>query len=150
MFLSWDMKGKGEKKKMKDVKKVSFRVRRIYYDQFAAGTKHEELRALKPYWIKILHPLLPCRILEKYPYLSDFLHKYIKPPHLDFCNQPEIAVVSCPGQLTLRFKITDIRIDEPEKILGRELSEQGEKDISTELCIVTKMGGRIKDGEGDV
>lgn len=134
---------------MKKVKKVSFRVRRIYYDQFVNGRKKEKLRALKPYWMKILHPLLPCRILEKYPYIHDFLHKYIKPPHLDFENHPEIAVISCPGQLTLRFKITDIWIDEPERILKRKLSKQDKQDIPTELCIVTKMGERIREKEDE-
>lgn len=104
---------------MKDqIKKVSFRVRRIYYNQFANGTKHEELRSLTPYWCKIL--LGP--------------------------EDPEIAVIHTPGQPTLRFHITEIYIDYPEVVLGRKMSEQGQKDIETKLCIVTKIGkkGGIK------
>ena len=99
-------------------KKVSFRARRIYYDQFVAGTKHEELRAWTPYWRQIL---------------------------LDKENPPKIAVIHTPGQPTLRFQITQIFVVKniPE-YLGRELSKQGKRDISTERAIVTKMGDRME------
>ena len=127
---------------MDKVKKVSFRVRRIYYDQFAAGTKHEELRTLKLYWVKILHPFVP---------LEYFYHPEVrainKMEGVGFWNrnyQPKIAVISTPGQPTLRFEISSIRIDKTERVLGRRLSEEGKKDIPTELCIVTKMGERIE------
>ena len=127
---------------MKDIKKVSFRVRRLYYDQFVAGTKHEELRALKLYWVKILHPFVPL----EYSFYPE-VQAIDKMEGVGFWNrnyQPKIAVISTPGQPTLRFKIDSIWIDEPEYILGRQLSEQGKKDIPTELCIVTKMGERIE------
>jgi len=126
------------------VKKVSFRVRRIYYDQFVVGTKHEELRALKRYWIKILCPYVPQKFcnhpeVRNKDTLSGFMLSEIKR-----CRQPKIAVISTPRQPTLRFKIDSIWIDEPESILGRELSEQGKLDIPTELCIVTRMGKQIE------
>jgi hypothetical protein len=120
---------------MEKVKKVSFRVRRIYYDQFAAGTKHEELRALTPYWLKILQPA-PLWTRSNPTLLTSSSAR---------SQQPKVAVISCPNQPTLKFVISAIWIDEPERILGRELSEQGKKDIPTELCIVTKMGERISD-----
>jgi len=126
----------------KDVKKVSFRVRRIYYDQFAAGTKYEELRTLKLYWVKILHPFVPFEY-SRHPEVKAI----DKMEGVGFWNrnyQPEIAVISTPGQPTLRFEISSIWIDEPERVLGRKLSEEGKKDILTELCIVTKMGERIE------
>jgi len=126
------------------VKKVSFRVRKIYYDQFANGTKDEELRALIQYWFRILRPPLPF-------HLKDTKIEEVKKILLDFgvmnmppANQPKIAVISCPRQPTLSFKIDSIWIDKPEAILGRELSEQGRRDIPTELCIVTRMGKQIK------
>lgn len=128
------------------MKKVSFRVRRIYYDQFVAGTKHEELRALKLYWVKILCPWLPSEpptgFYQKHitPILEEWGQKLIWSPH----NQPKIAVISSPGQPTLEFKIVSIDIARPELVLGRELSEQGRKDIPTEWCIVTKMGERLR------
>ena len=129
------------------MKKVSFRVRRVYYDQFAAGTKHEELRMLKLYWVKILHPFVP---------LEYFYHPEVrainKMEGVGFWNrnyQPKIAVISTPGQLTLNFKIESIWVDKTESILGRKLSEQGMKDIPTELCIVTKMGETIREVEDE-
>ena len=134
--------------KTEEVKKVSFRVRRIYYDQFVAGTKKEELRALKLYWVQILCPYVSPELYDhpevrNVDTLSGFRLRFrlsgIKP-----CNQPKIAVISSPGQPTLRFKIDLIYIDRPERVLGRGLSEQGKKDIPTELCIVTKMGDRIE------
>ncbi|GAH25180.1 unnamed protein product [marine sediment metagenome] len=100
------------------VKKVSFRVRRIYYDQFVNGTKDEELRAWTSYWRQIL---------------------------LDKENPPKIAVVHTPKQPALRFQITRIFVvKDISEYLGRELSKQGKKDISTQRAIVTKMGERIK------
>lgn len=127
------------------MKKVSFRVRRIYYDQFVNGTKHEELRALKPYWVKILRPILPRYSIGIYrkiikPILQELGWKQVWTPD----NQPQIAVISSSGQPTLWFEIISIYVDRPELILGRELSEQGKKDIPTEFCIVTKMGERIE------
>jgi len=120
----------------KEIKKVSYRVRRIYYDQFVEGTKKEELRALKQYWVTILCPYVP----------EDFaMHPEVGA--LDFPSikgQPEIAVIHTPKQPTLEFLIADIFVERPECVLGRELSEQGKKDIPTEYCIVTKMGARIK------
>ena len=127
---------------MKDRKKVSFRVRKIYHDQFVAGTKHEELRALKLYWVKILHPFVPL----EYNFHPE-VQAIDKMEGVGFWNknyQPKIAVISTPGQPTLRFQIDSIWIDEPEHILGRKLSDQGKQDIPTELCIATKMGERIE------
>jgi len=104
--------------KKTEVKKVSFRVRRIYYDMFANDKKKEELRAWTPYWRQIL---------------------------LDKENPPKIAVIHTPKQPTLRFQITQILVVKniPE-YLGRELSKQGKKDIPTGRAIVTKMGERIE------
>lgn len=132
--------------KTEEVKKVSFRVRRIYYDQFVAGTKKEELRALKLYWVKILRPTLllgvPKGFYQKHitPILQEWGLTQVWVPD----NQPKIAVISSPGQPTLEFKIASIYIDMPEHVLGREMSEQGKQDIPTEWCIVTKMGDRIR------
>lgn len=126
------------------VKKVSFRVRRIYYDQFVAGTKCEELRALTAYWVKILCPYVSPELsdhpeVRNADTLSGFVLSKIKP-----CNQPKIAVIHTPGQPTLRFRIGAIWVDVPWRFLGGELSEQGNQDIPTELCIVTKIEDRVE------
>ena len=128
---------------MEKIKKVSFRVRRIYYDQFAAGTKHEELRALKPYWVRILQPFLPYSIFRRVN-IQTILEEHGIFRLWSTNNQPLIAVISTPGQPTLYFEISTIYVDKQERILKRELSEDGKKDIPTEYCIVTKMGEQIE------
>lgn len=127
---------------MTKVKKVSFRVRRIYYDQFANGMKREELRALTPYWFKMLSPTIPHAFLD-HPLICMCLETINGSLYIPKATQPEIAIIHSPGQPTLCFKIRYIYVDRPEKVLGRPLSEQGKRDIPTELCIVTKMAERI-------
>ena len=138
-FSHTERKRKG---KMTKVKKVSFRVRRIYYEQFVAGTKHHELRALKAYWFKILWPCVPTCYSE-HPIVTT-AYKDAKPEQVGWLGQPEIAVISCPGQPTLEYEIKSIVIDKPENILDDEHFEQCKNDVQTELCIVTKIGARIK------
>lgn len=148
----WDRNRNGgigkmsEEKKMKTEKKVSFRVRRIYYDQFAAGNKNEELRALTPYWLKILCPVIPERLINhplivplRYEDEAGYLHDYTCPPK----HQPKIAVVHTPKQPTLTFQIDSIWIDQTEHFLRGLFSEEMKKIIPTEFCIVTRMRERI-------
>lgn len=99
----------------RETKKVSFRIRRIYYDQIVAGTKREELRKDSKFWRK--------RLIK-----TD--------------TPPKIAVFVC-GADVHRREISKIRIDTPENVLGRELSEQGKKDIPTSTCIVVELGDEI-------
>lgn len=120
-------------------KKVSFRVRRIYYDQFANGTKQEELRTLKQYWVSILCPYVPEEF-EEHPEVMALDFPSIK-------GQPSIAIIHTPKFPALEFKICKIFIERPEYVLGRDLSEQGKQDITTELCIVTKMLRKCAIGE---
>ena len=120
------------------MKKVSFRVRRIYYDQFANGTKHEELRALTPYWFKILRP----HVDPQFYFHPEVMKADDNKEEWAF-QRPKIAVVHSPKQPALYFVIRHIHIAKPEDVLGRQLSDQDKKDIPTELCIVTKMGERI-------
>ena len=96
------------------MKRVSFRIRRIYYDQIVEGTKTFELRQYSDYWRKIL--------------LGN--------------NPPDVAVFVCGKDVHRRW-IRNISLGFPEEILGRELSEQGKKDIPTEWCIVTWLGDPI-------
>lgn len=92
------------------MKKVSFRIRKIYFDQIVAGTKPFELRNYTQFWIK--------RLLWNPP--------------------PRIAVFVCGSKKHQRW-IRKIKVGKPVEFLGRKLSEQG-KDISTELCIATYVG----------
>lgn len=117
VLLSYDKKRECAKFP-NELKKVSFQVRKNYYDEFVAGTKTEELRAFNEYWFSRL--ILPGKL-------------------------PTIAVISCGPYPAMYFEIAKIFIDRPENVLGRPLSEQGRKDLkafdsATDLCIVTKMG----------
>lgn len=93
------------------MKRVAFRIRRIYFDKFVSGEKKEELRSNTAHWRKML--------LGKVP--------------------PRIAVFVCGKDVHRRW-ITRIYVGDPEKVLGRPLSPQGKQDISTESVIVTEVG----------
>lgn len=127
---------------MTKVKKVSFRMRRIYYDEFVAGMKHHELRALKAYWVVRLRPYVPTCFLGHPLVVATYMG--VRPDQISGVGQPEIAVISCPGQPTLEYEIKSIWIDRPEKIIDKKHLEQCANDVQTELCIVTEMGARIR------
>lgn len=93
------------------MKRVSFRIRRIYYDQIVDGIKTVELRKYSDYWKGIL--------LGESP--------------------PDVAVFVCGKDVHRRW-IKEITVGYPQEILGRELSDQGKRDIPTELCIATWLG----------
>lgn len=101
------------------MKRVFFRVRRIYFDQIVSGEKKYEIRAHIDFWKKRL--LWPK-----------------EPP-------PEVAVFWC-GKDKHSRRIED-RILVPKKLLrrylGREPSEQGVKDLQLDThdyVIVTELG----------
>lgn len=97
-------------------KRVSFRVRRRYFDQIVAGTKREEIRTDKPYWAWL------------------------------FKNPPQVAVFVC-GKSVHRRHITRIYREDPEKVLGRPLSEQGIKDVLSNPAIIVELGGEVNDSQ---
>ena len=92
-------------------KRVSFRVRRQYYDAIVSGEKTVELRRLIPYWEKRL-----VRV-----------------------DRPDIAVFVC-GKQVHRRRIKRVLVGEPETILGRELTTAEKNDVPTELCIAIELG----------
>jgi len=99
---------------------VLFQVKRIYYDQFAAGTKRMEIRAWKSYWISRLMPAKG--------------------------SMPSIAIISNPGRPILRFRILDISFVNSDVLLGDGILTEAEYDefINTHTCIVTCLGDQIK------
>lgn len=96
-------------------KRISLRIRRIYFDQIVNGTKPVELRKCSEFWRKRL---------------------FIQP-------RPEEAVFVC-GKDVHRRRIIRITTDRPEQILGGELSEQGKFDVGTEECFAIWLGEEIK------
>ncbi|MBA7710856.1 hypothetical protein ES703_119804 [subsurface metagenome] len=99
------------------MRKVSVRVRKIYFDQIVAGTKPFELRSYTPFWIKRL-----------------------------LWDPPKIAVFVC-GPKTHQRWIRKIKVGRPVEFLGCDLSEQGKQDISTELCIAIYLGKQVIQNE---
>lgn len=87
--------------------KLSFRIRRIYFDAIKAGVKDCEVRRKNPFWdVRVAHAW------------EEFL-----------MNQTVEAVLVC-GKEVLRkecYKITEH--PDPVSALGGEPSEQGWKDI---------------------
>lgn len=84
-------------------KSVYLRIRKIYFDQIVAGTKKVELRRASKFWRKRL-----------------------------FSTKPDIAVFIC-GKKVHRRGIEKVEIVywyEIPLILGRAISEQGQKDLN--------------------
>lgn len=92
------------------MKKVSFRIRRRYYDLIVKGIKTEEIRTDKPYWSWLLGE-----------------------------DPPQVATFVC-GKDVHRRNITRIYKDDPEKVLGRPLSSQGQQDVLSNPAIIIELG----------
>lgn len=105
---------------MPPLKSVLFQVKRIYYDQYVAGTKRTEFRAWKPYWISRLMPSKG--------------------------SMPNIAIISNPGRPILRFEILDIYFCATETLVDNGSLTEAECDefINTHTCIVTVLGNQIE------
>jgi hypothetical protein len=95
-------------------KKISLRIRRIYFDAIVAGAKIVELRKCTEFWQKRL----------------------MTPPY------PEEAVFVC-GKGVHRRKITRVTVEKTDTVLNRRLSEQGKKDVPTESCYAIWLGDEI-------
>ena len=99
-------------------KKACFRIRKKYYDMIVSEEKTEEIRTLKPFWIK--------QLLKG--------------------NPPQVAVFVC-GKRVHRRWITGIYIDDAQEVLGRQLSEQGQKDVlDSDHAIIIKLGSIVSAG----
>ena len=93
-------------------KKASFRVRRRYFDMIVSGEKKEEIRTLKPFWIKQLFT----------------------------GNPPQVATFICGKDVHRRW-IKGIDIQDATEVLGRQLSEQGQKDVlDQDNAIIIRLG----------
>lgn len=106
--------------KITQSKTVVFRIRKEYFDQIVSGEKTYELRALSDYW--------RTRLLKA-------------------GNPPTRALFIC-GKSTHLRQILGCFIFPAAKIHGRNISEQGRKDLDLDthegLCIVVKLGEEIK------
>ena len=94
-------------------KKVSFRIRRVYFNQIVAGDKKEEIRSYTKFWAD--------RLLTRF-------------------NDPKVAVFVCGKDVHRRWIKRIYVAASAEEVLGRPLSPQGEKDIYTKEVIVIELG----------
>ncbi len=89
------------------VYKLSFRIRKIYYDQIVAGTKTAEFRAVKPFWIQ--------RVLKAVNEIQQ--------------GHEVRAVFVCGSRTHCRAVITVRYWRNAQEALGRPPSEQGHADL---------------------
>lgn len=100
------------------LKRVSFRIRRRYFDLIVKGVKTEEIRTDKPYWSWLLGP-----------------------------SPPYVATFVCGKDVHRRF-ITRIYKEDPEKVLGRPLSDQGRQDVLSNPAIIIELGAEYPSKDG--
>jgi hypothetical protein len=101
---------------MANYKKVSFRVRKIYYDQIVKGIKNNEIRRKTLFWEKRL-----------------------------LCDDPPTVAVFFSGYAQHFRRIDKITVEKnAEIVLGRPLSEQGIKDVGNSEIIVIWLGEEVK------
>lgn len=101
------------------MKSIVFRVRKQYFDAIVAGEKTVEYRKDSPFWRKRLGPIAD----KKFPGQQEQI----------------IAVFLCGKQIHRRL-ITEVhQIRTPDNF-----SEQGKKDVSTELCYAVYLGEEVK------
>lgn len=60
-------------------------------------------------------------------------------------GQPKVAVFLC-GRDVHRRRIKSVYLEVPEKVLGRPLSLQGLRDLTTEACIIVELGEAFEEG----
>ncbi len=102
------------------LRRVSFRVRRRYFDLIVAGEKTREVRRASPYWLRIAHGLRD-----------------------DDAGPCGVAVFVC-GRDVHRREIVGVSVyDTAEEALGRRPSEQGTKDLGTGPVLGFDLGREL-------
>lgn len=97
-------------------KNLVFRIRKRYFDDIVSGRKKVEFRKLSLFWLK--------RLTEK---------------DVTMENREKIAVFIC-GKRVHRRKITKWNVIPTPS----NFSEQGKKDVPTEMCFAIHLGEEIK------
>jgi hypothetical protein len=97
---------------------LTFRIRRIYFDQIVAGTKTVEVRARKAFWIVRAQRAMACL----------------------FLGIPVGCIFLCGKDVHRRGLVLVEAYDTAEEALGRPPSPQGLKDIGTGPCYGFHLG----------
>jgi len=106
--------------------KILFRVYRRYFDPIASGEKTVELRRRSPSWLGVARSA----------------QRWIA------AGEPVVAIVACGADRHLRAVVRveeDVRAIE---VLGRPLSEQGERDLggADPRVVAFHLGEAVSDG----
>jgi hypothetical protein len=99
--------------------KILFTVRGVYFNMIEKGEKKEEIRRASPYWLTYL---------EKKPMPT------------------EAVFVSGPRSHRREITSIDLVKEGAEFVLGRPLSEQGQKDVGPGPVVVFRLGAEINHG----
>jgi hypothetical protein len=125
--------------------KVSFRIRRVYFDQIVKGEKTEEFRRDNDYWTKVVRRLC-CPHCQKFISRRDTLHPAINfsyPYAGSTCSGPHIAVFLC-GKDVYRCQMISVHHYATARDgLGRDPSDQGKKDIGEGPVWGFKLGRKV-------
>lgn len=98
-----------------DGKRVSFRIRKTYFDAIVAGEKVVEVRKMSPYWVAVAG------------------------------RAPRIAVFVCGSKVHRRRITGISVYPTAAEALGREPSEQGRADLGTGPVYAFHLGEIMKD-----
>ena len=108
--------------------RISFQIRRRYYDLVVAGVKRSEVRKASPYWMK---------------HVTRLVEGYGRELPVSFVRCP-IATFVCGRDVHRRHLVgIELRASGAEA-LGRELSGQGRADLGDGPVVVFNLGGPVE------
>ena len=119
------------------MKKLVFRIRRVYYDQIVAGTKEVELRRFSDFW----------RVRVRNIIDDNFEKEYVegRGPKVTRFIGHVVGVFICGKDRHDRW-VKAIGIGRPEEFYThRSLSDQGKADAGTDKCFAFYLGDEYKE-----
>lgn len=120
------------------MKKLSFRIRKRYFDDIVAGKKTVEYRGDIPFWrIRVANIISGCLLDD--PNFTYLIHLVLSKDEVFEPRKVDADGVFICGKRIHRRKVTAIsRIRTPDNF-----SEQGKKDVDTEFCFAFYLGDAI-------
>ena len=119
--------------------RISFRVRRIYFDAIVTGEKSTEVRRASPYWLAAVARIAEWNTDPAGPGGDD------APSYpVVFTGRTPVGVFLC-GHYVHRREILGVRWEpSAEAALGRPPSEQGRADLGDGPVLVFKLGKEVE------
>ncbi|MCK5608490.1 hypothetical protein KAR91_41800 [Candidatus Pacearchaeota archaeon] len=104
------------------MKRLVFRIRKVYFDQIVAGTKKVELRKFSSFWRVRVRNLKSVGVCGGGSLIME-----------------EVLGVFICGKRIHRRKVIAIGMGNPKDFLERELSDQGKADVG-DVCFAFYLG----------